>query len=122
MGPMGVYAESQKDKLFPLRDSDGEWTAALSHAEVSRLNPEDIRWCKGPRGTVTVHNYGAVHGSEPNRSPRMRTLLLHTYAAGDAKPLTDIMEGTPFSKIMVRGQEAEKPRFAPEPCPMPPDW
>jgi len=122
MGPMGVYAGSQKGKLFPLRDSDGEWTGALSDEEVSSLSPKDIRWCKGPRGTVTVHNCRAVHGSEPNRSPRMRPLLLHTYAAGDAKPLTDIMNGIPFSNIMVRGHEAEQPRFAPEPCPMPPDW
>ena len=122
MGPMGVYAGSQKGTLFPLRNSDGEWTGSLSNDEVSSLSPEDIRWCKGPRGTVTVHNCRAVHGSEPKRSPRMRPLLLHTYAAGDAKPLTDIMDGIPFSNIMVRGQEAEQPRFAPEPCPMPPDW
>ena len=122
MGPMGVYAGSQMGTLFPLRNSDGEWTGSLSNDEISSLSPEDIRWCKGPRGTVTVHNCRAVHGSEPNRSPRMRPLLLHTYAAGDAKPLTDIMDGIPFSNIMVRGQEAELPRFSKEPCPMPPDW
>jgi hypothetical protein len=86
----------------PLRNSNGEWTGAPSDAEVSSLNPEDIRWCKGPRGTVTIHHCPAVHGSEPNRSSRMRPLLLHTYAAGDAKPLSDIMDGIPFSNIMVR--------------------
>lgn len=122
MGPMGVYAGSNKGELFPLRDPDGEWTGALSNAEVTTLNPDTIRWCKGPRGTVTVHNCRMVHGSEPNRSSRMRPLLLHTYAAGDAKPLTGIMDGIPFSNIMVRGHEAAQPRVDPEPCPMPPDW
>ena len=35
MGPMGVYAGSQKGTLFPLRNNDGEWTGALSETEVS---------------------------------------------------------------------------------------
>ncbi len=122
MGPMGVYAGSHKGPLFTLRDSAGEWTGALSNAEVATFDPNALRWCKGPRGTVTVHNCRMVHGSEPNRSPRMRPLLLHTYAAGDAKPLTNLMDGIPFSNFMVRGHEAAQPRVDPEPCPMPPDF
>lgn len=121
MGPMGVYAGSHMGPLFTLRDSAGEWTGALSDAEVATLDPKAIRWCKGPRGTVTVHNCRMVHGSEPNRSPRMRPLLLHTYAAGDAKPLTSLMDGIPFANIMVRGCEQEA-HEDPEPCPMPPDF
>jgi hypothetical protein len=51
----------------------------------------------------------------------MRPLLLHTYAAGDSKPLTSLMDGIPFANIMVRG--AERPaRTDVEPCPMPPDF
>ena len=121
MGPMGVYAGSHKGPLSVLRDSAGEWTGAFSDAEVATLDPKAIRWCKGPRGTVTVHNCRMVHGSEPNRSPRMRPLLLHTYAAGDAKPLTSLMDGIPFANIMVRGCEQEA-HDDPEPCPMPPDF
>jgi ectoine hydroxylase-related dioxygenase (phytanoyl-CoA dioxygenase family) len=121
MGPMGIYAGSHKGRLYPLRDSAGEWTGALADAEVSSLDQEAIRWCKGPRGTVTVHNCRMVHGSEPNRSPRMRPLLLHTYAAGDAKPLTNLMEGIPFSGIMVRGEE-QVVRHDPSPSPFPPDF
>ena len=122
MGPMGVFAGSHNGPLFALRDSAGEWTGALSDTEVAALDPNALRWCKGPRGTVTVHNCRMVHGSEPNRSSRMRPLLLHTYAAGDAKPLTNLMDGIPFSNIMVRGSEAELPRTDSEPCPMPPDF
>jgi hypothetical protein len=122
MGPMGVYEGSHRGQLFPLRDAADNWTGSLSDAEVASLDTTALRWCKGPRGTVTVHNCRMVHGSEPNRSPRMRPLLLHTYAAGDAKPLTGIMDGIPFSNIMVRGQEESDARHDPEPCPMPPDW
>jgi ectoine hydroxylase-related dioxygenase (phytanoyl-CoA dioxygenase family) len=121
MGPMGVYAGSHTGPLFTLRDSAGEWTGALSDAEVAALDPDAIRWCKGPRGTVTVHNCRIVHGSEPNRSPRMRPLLLHTYAEASAAPLTNLMEGIPFSGIMVRGEE-QPVRHDPIPCPFPPDF
>lgn len=121
MGPMGVYAGSHKGPLYPLRDARGEWTGALADAELANLDPGATRWCKGPRGTVTVHNCRMVHGSEPNRSPRMRPLLLHTYAAGDAKPLTNLMDGIPFANIMVRGSEQPE-RVDAQPCPMPPDF
>jgi ectoine hydroxylase-related dioxygenase (phytanoyl-CoA dioxygenase family) len=121
MGPMGVYAGSHRHALSTLRDEAGNWTGALSDAELARLDPAKIGWCSGPRGTVTVHHCRAVHGSPPNHSPRMRPLLLHTYATGDAQPLTNLMEGIPFANIMVRG--TEKPaRTDDEPCPMPPDF
>lgn len=121
MGPMGLFAGSHKGPLFSLRDGAGQWTGALRDSEVAALDPKALRWCKGPRGTVTVHNCRMVHGSEPNRSPRMRPLLLHTYAAGDAVPLTDLMDGIPFSNLMVRGAE-QLAGTDPEPCPMPPDF
>jgi hypothetical protein len=121
MGPMGVYAGSHRGPLSPLRDAGGAWTGQLSPAEVAALPADTLRWCKGPAGTVTIHNCRAVHGSEPNRSPRMRPLLLHTYAAADAQPLTGLMDGIPFSNVMVRGAE-RPPRADPEPCPMPPDF
>ena len=51
----------------------------------------------------------------------MRPLLLHTYAAADAVPLTNLMDGIPFANRLVRGQE-RPPIYDPEPCPMPPDF
>lgn len=121
MGPMGVYAGSHSGPLFPLRNKAGAWTGALSDDEIASLEPAKLGWCEGPRGTVTVHNCRAVHGSPPNRSSRMRPLLLHTYAAGDAQPLTNLMDGIPFSNLMVRGEEQPE-RTDAEPCPMPPDF
>lgn len=121
MGPMGVYAGSHMQSLSPLRDQQGNWTGALSQAELNSLDPRAIGWCNGPRGTVTVHHCRAVHGSLANRSPRMRPLLLHTYAAADAAPLTNLMDGIPFANLLVRGRE-RLPRSEGELCPMPPDF
>jgi ectoine hydroxylase len=121
MGPMGIYSGSHQQGLSSLRDQQGNWTGALSNAELSNLDPSSIGLCNGPRGTITVHNCRAVHGSPTNRSPRMRPLLLHTYAAADAVPLTNLMDGIPFANRLVRGQE-RPPIYDPEPCPMPPDF
>lgn len=121
MGPMGVCIGSHKQGLSSLRDEQGKWTGALSDAELANLNPNSIGWCHGPRGTVTVHHCRAVHGSPPNRSPRMRPLLLHTYAAANAVPLTSLMEGIPYSGVLVRGQE-QPAVYDSEPCPLPPDF
>jgi hypothetical protein len=121
MGPMGVYAGSHEQGLSTLRDRLGNWTGALSQTELDSLDPRTIGWCNGPRGTVTVHHCRAVHGSPPNRSPRMRPLLLHTYAAAHATPLTNLMDGIPFANLLIRGQE-QSPLNAGEACPMPPDF
>ena len=121
MGPMGVYAGSHKHGLSTLRDQQGNWTGALSEAELKSLDPGTIGWCSGPRGTVTVHHCRAVHGSPPNFSPRLRPLLLHTYAAANAIPLTNLMEGIEFSGLLVRGQEQPAVHDS-EPCPLPPDF
>ncbi|MBI1186885.1 MAG: phytanoyl-CoA dioxygenase family protein [Alphaproteobacteria bacterium] len=122
MGPMGVFRGSHKGPLSPLSNAAGAWTGALTEAEIAALDPRDIVWLKGRRGAVTVHNCRAVHGSPPNRSPRMRPLLLHTYARADAAPLTGIMDGVPFANTMVRGVDAPSAVYADEPCPMPPNW
>lgn len=121
MGPMGVYAGSHEQGLSTLRDRLGNWTGALSQTELDSLDPRTIGWCNGPRGTVTVHHCRAVHGSPPNLSPRIRPLLLHTYAAAHATPLTNLMDGIPFANLLIRGQE-QSPMNASEACPMPPDF
>ena len=122
MGPMGVFPKSHEGELYTLRDATGTWTGSLTAEEIAALDHSSIAWCKGPKGTVTVHNARMVHGSEANNSPRMRPLLLHTYASGDARPITNLLDGVPYSNIMVRGEEPAEPRHDPRPCPMPPDF
>lgn len=122
MGPMGVVPGSHLGPLSDLRDHAGEWTGALSTDDLAALDMDRVAWLKGPRGSVTVHNCRAVHGSMPNMSSRMRPLLLHTYASADAIPLTRIMDGVPHANEMVRGAPAACARFGDVPCPMPPAW
>ena len=122
MAPMGVFAGSHKGPLFTLRDDRGNWTGALSTEEARGLDFSKLRWLAGPAGSVTVHNCRIIHGSDVNRSPRMRPLILHTYAPADAIPLTRLMDPVKFGNIMVRGGAARSARFDSDPCPMPPDW
>jgi ectoine hydroxylase len=122
MAPMGVVRGSHRDPLSTLRDSQGAWTGALNDAEAAAIDPRRILWLSGPRGSVTVHNCRAIHGSRANLSPRMRPLLLHTYAPADAIPLTRIMDSVRLANVIVRGGPAPYARFGDEPCPMPPDW
>ena len=122
MAPMGVVAGSHKGPLFSLRDTEGAWTGALSDADMEQVDFSRLHWLTGPRGSITVHNCRSVHGSAANLSPRMRPLLLHTYAACDAIPLTNLMDKIPLSNVIVRGREPAYARFGDVPCPMPPDW
>lgn len=122
MGPMGVVPGSHRGPLSTLRDSRGAWTGSLSDEDVARLDLARVDWLSGPKGSVTIHNCRTVHGSAANNSPRMRPLLLHTYAAADALPLTGIMNGVPHANTLVRGSAAAFARFGDAPCPMPPAW
>lgn len=122
MAPMGVVPKSHRGPICTLRDASGAWTGALCDDEIAATDLSRVRWLSGPKGSVTIHNCRAVHGSAANNSSRMRPLLLHTYAAADAIPLTGIMNGVPFANVMVRGKPSAFARFGDTPCPMPPAW
>jgi ectoine hydroxylase-related dioxygenase (phytanoyl-CoA dioxygenase family) len=122
MGPMGVIPGSHQRELFELCDSAGGWTGAISEADCERVALCEAVWLQGPRGSVTVHNCRMVHGSHPNQSVRTRPLLLQTYAAADAIPVTDMVAKLPHSGAIVRGQRARWIDFDPRPCPNPPDF
>lgn len=122
MGPMGVVPGSHRGAVFDLKDQAGTWTGSLSKHDLESVDLASVAWLKGPRGSVTVHNCRAVHGSMANRSARMRPLLLHTYAPCDAIPLTRIMDNVPHANEIVRGRPATHVRFGDAPCPMPPAW
>ena len=57
-----------------------------------------------------------------NPGERARPLLLSTYSAADAFPITNLTLGASHSEQIVRGRAARWARFDPRPCPMPPDW
>lgn len=90
MGPMEVLPGSHRGPLYDLYRPDGSWGGSIGADDVAGLDLESAVWLTGPAGSVTVHNCCTVHGSEPNRSPRMRPLLLQTYSAVGSYPIGGI--------------------------------
>lgn len=90
MGPMGIIPGSHTGELYNLYDNDQRWTGNIRSDDLDRVSLDTVDWLKGPAGSVTVHNCGAVHGSMPNESDQPRPLLLQTYSAVDSFPLLGV--------------------------------
>lgn len=77
----------------------------------------------GPAGSVTVHHARTIHGSAPNKSSKMRRLLLHQYRAADAWPMLGFADGwDSYNALLVTGAPSLEPRLEPVPVrlPLPP--
>lgn len=121
-GPLGVLPGSHEGPLYDHYDEKGQWRGALSDEDAARLPLEKVDYLCGPAGSLTLHNYRAVHGSKPNMSDRGRPLLLNVMSAGDAMPYTANALKSQYDGRIIRG---EMPRWAhhdPRPCIIPPDW
>jgi ectoine hydroxylase len=90
MGPMEVLPGTHLGPLYDLYRPDGTWGGSIGESDLAALDLDAAVWLTGAAGSVTVHNCRTVHGSEPNRSPRMRPLLLQTYSAIDSYPIAGI--------------------------------
>ena len=122
MAPMGVVPRSHQGPLFELYDENDNWTGFIRDEDLPAVDVGTAGYIVGQPGTVTVHNCRSIHGSAPNTSDRVRPLLLSTYSAADAFPITTLTLGASHSEQIIRGQPARWARFDPRPCPMPPDW
>jgi len=122
MAPMGVVPRSHQGPLYELYDENDNWTGFIRDQDLPAVDLEAASYIVGQAGTVTVHNCRSIHGSAPNRSDRVRPLLLSTYSAADAFPITTLTLGASHSEEIIRGQPARWARFDSRPCPMPPDW
>jgi len=122
MAPMGVVPRSHEGPLYELYDENDNWTGFIRDTDLPEVDVDAAGYIVGKPGTVTVHNCRAIHGSAPNTSDRVRPLLLATYSAADAFPITTLTLGLRHSEEIIRGQPARWARFDPRPCPMPPDW
>jgi ectoine hydroxylase-related dioxygenase (phytanoyl-CoA dioxygenase family) len=120
MGEVGFVPESHDGELYDLYDDNGVWVGALSDADVARAGVERARYPTGPAGSITVHHCRTVHGSTVNSSDRPRPLLLMTFVAADAYPLTDLVKPSPHGEELIRGEPARWSRHDPRPCLMPP--
>ncbi len=121
MGPMGVIPGSHKGEIHDQYDARDQWVGHIGDDALERVDLNKVKWLTGPAGSVTVHNCRTVHGSLPNMSERARPLLLHTYTAADALPLTPRATQTNHEGRMIRGEPARWVAFDPEPCQLPPD-
>jgi ectoine hydroxylase len=120
MGPMGVIPGSHKGEIHDQYDEHDNWVGHISEDALERVELNRVKWLTGPAGSVTVHHCRTIHGSLPNMSDRGRPLLLHTYAAADALPLTPRATETRHEGQMIRGEPARWVEFDADPCQLPP--
>lgn len=121
-GPLKVIPGSHEGPLYDHYDDNDNWRGALSDADAAALPLDTAEMLCGPAGSLTIHNYRTVHGSEPNRSDQGRPLLLNVMSAADAMPYTPNPLPTKYAQVIVRGQPARWAHHDPRPCQIPPDW
>lgn len=121
MGPMGVIPGSHRGEIHDQYDARDQWVGHISDDAMERVDLNKVKWLTGPAGSVTVHHCRAIHGSLPNMSERSRPLLLQTYTAADALPLTARATVTSHEGRMIRGEPARWVEFDTDPCQLPPD-
>lgn len=121
MGPMGVIPGSHRGEIHDQYDARDQWVGHISDDAMERVDLNKVKWLTGPAGSVTVHHCRAIHGSLPNMSERSRPLLLQTYTAADALPLTARATVTSHEGRMIRGEPARWVQFDTDPCQLPPD-
>ena len=121
-GPLMVVRGSHDGPLHDQYNGRGEWVGCLTEADAARIDPAKVAYLEGPAGSVTLHNCRTIHGSEPNRSPRARPLLLNVYAAADAFPYTHNPLYSKYDQAVVRGESVRWAHHDPRPCLVPPDW
>lgn len=121
-GPLGVLPGSHEGPLYDHYDENGQWRGALSDEDAATLPLDKVDYLCGPAGSLTVHNYRAVHGSKPNLSDRGRPLLLNVMSAADAMPYTANALPSQYQGKVIRGQMPRWAHHDPRPCIIPPDW
>jgi ectoine hydroxylase-related dioxygenase (phytanoyl-CoA dioxygenase family) len=121
MGPVGVVPGSHQGEIHDQYDEHDQWVGHISDDALERVDLNKVKWLTGSAGSVTVHHCRTIHGSLPNLSNRCRPLLLHTYAAADALPLTPRATHTAHEGRIIRGEPARWVEFDSDPCQLPPD-
>lgn len=121
-GPLQVLPGSNKGPILEHYDAEGNWTGAVSDADLARLPMDRTVALTGAAGTATVHHSCTIHGSAQNMSAKGRPVFVITYSAADAIPYTAVPYPSSHYGYLVRG---EQPRYAHHEAlqmPLPPDW
>lgn len=85
--------------------------------DPSAAVPVEVR-----KGGITLHHIRTLHASAPNLSSSQRRLLLYTYAAADAWPLSGVPDPAAWDAQMVRGTAVLEPRLEKVPVRRWPRW
>jgi ectoine hydroxylase len=121
-GPLGVIPGSHKREIFDHYNRDGKWTGDIQAEDLGRVDDKSADYLCGPAGSVTLHNYRAVHGSGPNNSSIGRPLLLNVVSAADAMPYTFNPLRSRYEQQIIRGKAAKWAHHEPGRYLIPPDW
>lgn len=121
-GPLAVIPGSHKTEIFDHYNDEGEWVGDIAEADLARVAVDTAKYLCGPAGSVTIHNYRTVHGSEPNLSDLGRPLLLNVVSAADAMPYTYNPLVTPQYQTIIAGKPARWAHHEAGEYIIPPDW
>lgn len=120
-GPLMAIPGSHKGPILD-HHYGGEFCGAIN-PDASDIDFAAAVPMTGPAGSITIHHARTIHGSAPNKSAKMRRLLLHQYRAADAWPLLSF-PGTwdEYNALLVTGEPLVEPRLEPVPVrlPLPP--
>ena len=89
---------------------DGYFVGAVNsdHIDMGKAVPMTMN-----TGAISIHHVRTLHASAPNLSENPRRLLLLSYGAVDAFPLTGLgMSWDDWNKQIVRGRPTFQPRLS----------
>jgi len=105
----GCLAVLPGSHLGPVYDHyEGEqFTGAMNREDLRLIDLSRARLLPLPAGSIHIHHYRAIHGSAENTSDAPRRLLINSYSAADAIPLTPDSSKSPLYGRIVRGAPAK---------------
>lgn len=121
-GPMLAIRGTHKGKLHSMYDAERNWTLKIPEENLPAGWRDDRVALSGPAGSLALLNCRVIHGSEANRSARMRPLLLNVYSSADSFPYRAQPLPSPQDGAIVRGEPARYSCHDPRGCEVPPDW
>ena len=121
-GPLQFMRGTHEGPLFSMYDDAGAFVVRVNDAGLATLKDREIVTGTGGPGTTVLLNCRTLHGSEINRSPKMRPLLLPVFSSADSFPYTTNAMQSPRQGDIVRGKRARFASFDTRPVEVPPDF
>ncbi len=104
-GCLAVLPGSHRGPVYDHYEGD-RFTGGINAEDLRRLDLTRAQLLPLPAGSIHIHHYRAVHGSAENTSDAPRRLLINSYSAADAIPLTPDTQHSPLYGRIVCGAPA----------------